>query len=303
MKRGYLQISFSWLFSIIAGAFILFLAIYITTQLISNEQTTQDFKTGKEIGVLFNPLETGFDDAVSTLMTLPAETRISTNCEGGGNFGKQIISISQKSLGKWTKGAEVKFENKYIFSENPEGKNFYVFSKPFDFPFKVGDLIYLTSEGKNYCFLDAPEAINEELTSLKKQKNLFLENCPSDSVKICFGASSDCDINVDYNRKYVEKVGRKVYFNDDATMYAAIFSSAENYECQIKRIMKRVSVLASLYQQKANFVENRECFSYLNLDLLKNAAENLASSSGLKAVKNIAEEIELKNNIADCRLW
>jgi len=48
MKKGYLQISFTWLFAIIAGAFILFLAIFMTSKLIGTEQVALDAKTGKK---------------------------------------------------------------------------------------------------------------------------------------------------------------------------------------------------------------------------------------------------------------
>jgi len=34
-------------------------------------------------------------------------------------------------------------------------------------------------------------------------------------------------------------------------MYAAIFAEKEVYECQLKRIMKRVSSLATLYNKKS----------------------------------------------------
>lgn len=299
--RGYLQISFTWLFSIIAGAIILFLVIFMTSKLIGTEQMTLDAKTGKEIGVLLNPVEMGFGSAKSTTITMPVETRIIAKCEEDNKFGKQIINLSQKSFGKWTKtDIEVKFINKYIFSENPEGKTFYIFAKPFELGFKVADLIYMTSSEKEYCFKNAPENIKDEIEFLN-QKNLVTENCQGDSIKICFSGS--CDIEVNYNSKYVVKQGNRMYFSDDVLMYAAIFSDREVYECQIKRLMQRAGNLALLYEDKANFVSNRECNSNLNLLELKSAAKNLGSSANLKLVSDIAEEINDLNKLAECRLW
>ena len=71
-KRGFLQISFAWLFAIIIGAFILVLAIYASTKIIKTEQLSLDAKTAKEIGVLLNPLETGFETGKTTSIKLPS---------------------------------------------------------------------------------------------------------------------------------------------------------------------------------------------------------------------------------------
>ena len=152
-KKGFLQISFAWLFAIIVGAFILFLAIYAVTKIINTEGKVQTAKTSQEIGILLNPLETGFEDVRSTSISFPTETRIYNKCDVYGNFGKQRIQIEQKSFNKWVKtDIEATFQNKYIFSEiYTEGKKFYLFSKPFEFPFKVTDLIIITSASDEYC--------------------------------------------------------------------------------------------------------------------------------------------------------
>src|SRR3989338_4452091 len=153
-KRGFLQFSFAWLFAIIVGVFILVLAIYAATKLISTEQTALDASSAKEIGILLNPLETGFESGSKNSITLPSETRIYNRCSIEGNFGRQIIKISQYSFGKWTDtDVNVGFSNKYVFSDDyEEGKTFYLFSKPFNFPFKVTDVVYLSSLQKKYCF-------------------------------------------------------------------------------------------------------------------------------------------------------
>ena len=304
-KRGALDISFAWLFAIIVGGFILFLAVYAAIKLIGTEQTIQDAKTGKEIGVLLNPLETSFESGKTSLLTMPVETRIYNKCNNQGTFGRQIIQVSQKSFNKWTEtNIDVGFSNKYLFSEKyAEGKKFYLFSKPFEFPFKVADLIYITSSEDKYCFIDAPEEILEELEDLK-QENIFLANC-STGVKICFSGGSKCEVNVNYNSKYVEKNSERIYFEGDSLMYAAIFSDKEIYECQLKRLMQRTEQLTLLYRDKANFVSRVGCDSNLNSDLmqLNTLAKNLKGSEEIYSLKNVAEEIEYKNDLAKCRIW
>src|SRR3989344_7386881 len=101
-KKGQLQISFAWIFAIVIGAVILFLAIYISTKVVKTGETAVGAKTGKEISVLLNPLETGTEESVVVSLNMPVETRIYNQCSNSSNFGKQIIKISQKSFNKWT---------------------------------------------------------------------------------------------------------------------------------------------------------------------------------------------------------
>jgi hypothetical protein len=304
-NRGYLQISFGWLFAIVVGIFILFLAIYASTKFIKTEETTLDAKAGKEIGILLNPLETGFGTTAKvTFFTMPVETRIYNKCNDYGDFGKQIIQISQKSFNKWTEtNVDVGFENKYIFSKKEiEGKKFYIFSKPFEFPFKVSDLIYIIPSTEKYCFIDPPEEIEDEIESLNQENLLLEKDCTEDNIKICFN-SGNCDINVWENAGFIEKEGKKLYFKGDALMYAGIFADSEIYECQLKRLMKRVENLALIYRNKAIFISRIGCNSNLNLLELISSVKSLSSSSNLGSISSLVENIKKENNLARCKLW
>lgn len=304
-KKGYLQISFGWLFAIIVGIVIIALAIYFVTKMVDTEGTLQGAKTGKEIGILLNPLETSFESAVTSSVIFPEETRIYNRCDNYGNFGTQGIQIMQKSFNKWSEtDFEVSFENKYIFSERySEGRTFYIFSKPFEFPFKVANLMYITSASTNYCFIDAPEDIEDEISDLK-QPNLKLEDeCSEDDVKVCFGFDN-CDIEIDYPAKKVEKEGEIMYFETDALMYAAIFSDKVIYECQLKRLMQRIEQLSNIYLSKSNALSIKGCDPILNpyLSSLISSASGLSDSNQLYTMNFIIEELEEKNR-GNCKLW
>jgi len=298
------QLPFAWIFAVIVGAFILFLAIYIAVKLINSGETEMDLKIGKEIGILLNPLETGFESSKTTSFSLPVETRIYNECSPAGTFGEQKIKISQKSFNEWTDtNLRVSFQNKYIFSKNySEGKKFYLFSKPFEMPFKIADLFYLASSKENYCFENAPSNIKEELDNLG-QGNIATENCSVNSIKICFSAAAACDIGVDYAGKVVAKKSDRLYFESDALMYAAIFADKPLYECQLKRLMERAEQLSLLYKNKAILISRKECNSNLNLASLGSAAGNFASSRDLVSTSTIANEIKQENELAECRLW
>jgi hypothetical protein len=305
-KKGALQISFAWLFAIIAGAAILFLAIFVATKIIGVGKTESDIKTQQQIGILLNPLESSFTTGITTSFRVPSETKIYNNCESDGSFGRQLISVSQKSLNTWSEPETPSaFSNKYIFSKNPsEGKKFYLFSKPFEMPFKVADLIYLTSDSEEYCLEDMPSgSLRDEIESLKASNpKLALENCSEKSIKVCF-SSGECSINV--KTSYVEKGGKNLYYSGDALMVAAIFSDPEVYECQIKRLMQRTEILAKIYLDKEQIVKRAGCDSNIGeeLNALSQQAKSLTNSQGVISVMRTADEINEKNKIAICKLW
>ena len=295
------------MFALIIGAFILFLAIFASVKIIDTGRLSLDAKTAKEIGILLNPLETGFETGKTTSIILPSETRIHNRCNNDGFFGKQIIRISQKSFDEWSDtGVNVGFSNKHIFSENyVEGKKFFIFSKPFNFPFKVADLIYITSSEKKYCFSNAPKEIENEISNLN-QENLFLDNCPEESIKVCFDSGANCDIVVNYGARYVDKNNERMYFYSDSLMYAAVFSDKEIYECQLKRVMQRGEQLALIYKDKAEFISREGCTTNLNQKLLElsNLENQLDDSQNLNNyIVNLANELETRNNLEECKLW
>jgi len=323
MEKGFLQMSFTWLFAILVGGFILFLAIYAVITVKPTEELVQDVKLGKEISFLLNPLETGFETSKTTYLELPVETRIYNKCYSeDGVFGAQVIQVSQRSYGEFTDPSfEIEVLNKYLFSGKIiEGKTFNIFVKPFEFPFKVADLIYIIPESEEYCFKDAPTEISEEIERLN-QVYLSIEGdegCSEKSKKVCF-ESSNCDINVLYDNGVVEKDGEQVYFDGDALMYAAIFSNLTKnyndagdevgksiYECQLKRLMQRTEQLARLYSGKASFIAQTAGCSNTNLNLvgLESAAGYFEDSGDLALPVLLAENIGDLNELnSECKLW
>ncbi len=303
-KKGYLQISFAWLFAIIVGILILVLSIYGVTKLVKTGEDMSSAKTGREIGILLNPLETGFETGKTSLITMPVDTRIYNKCYTAGTFGIQTIQVSKKNLKQWSETErDVDFENKYIFSGDViEGKNFHVFLKPFEFPFKVADLAYITSSKDTYCFVDSPVDIEKEISNLN-QANLFVEDCPEKSVQVCFSNRGGCEVNVNTNQFSVEKAGDVVYYETDALMYAAIFSDKEVYECQVQRLMKKTQVLARLYNDKNAIISKAGCSPEVNLVSLIGISQSIGSSEDLVLARSIVKDVKNQNERAKCMLW
>jgi len=314
-RRGF-EVSFAWLFAMIVGAFILFLAIYGVVKLMSVQEGTIDAEAAKKIGVVLNSLETGFETSIKTTLTMPVESRIFNKCDTFGDFGIQSIRVSQMSFNKWTKtDYEPAFYNRYLFSDSyEEGKVFYMFFKPFEFPFKVSDLIYMSSADKKYCFsgLDGSKELEDIYSELDNlgQSNILLddeEKCKDreDVIQVCFD-NSNCDIEVDYGDdvgSVVRNFGEEretMYFYGDALMYAAIFSDKYTYECQLSRLMKRVNVLSEIYLEKAAFVSRVGCNSKSESGLSILKTVTIKDSSELKSIIGIVEEIK---NQGSCELW
>ena len=242
-KRGY-EFSFVWIFAVIVGAFIIALAIFAANKLIDTQRLGIESERGKQIGVLLNPVETNLEQTKITKITVSDATRIYNRCRFSGVFGSQDISTSIKSgIGEeWRsqEGAASSFHNKYLFSSSVvEGdKEFYLLSKPFEFPFKVADFIILWSDKQDYCFVNPFQEIEEELSSLNPENILVANNindCPSASIKVCFSTRpQECDIEVNSNTGTVYKKDAQETFhyvesfdfnNKFPMLYAAIFSS------------------------------------------------------------------------------
>jgi len=318
-KRGF-EFSFAWMFAIIVGAVIIFLAIFAATRVVDTERFVSDTEVGKQLGVILNPIETGIEDGRVTRISLPGEARVFNSCDTRGAFGRQGISVAQKSgVGEnaWGEpGVENAFFNKYIFSESVvEGKSLEVFSKPVNFPFKTANVIYMWSENERFCFVNPESEVEDEIRGLNiRSINITstLTSCDEGDIKVCFDSTApDCDISVSLEGKFVNKrdQGTTVYYDDTfgkEFLYGAIFTDSETYECQVKRIMKRNSELSLLYLEKAKVLKPRGC-SFVNIESdlegFALGASGLSSSFGLNDLGVLAKGLGGKNDDLICKLF
>jgi len=314
-NRKGLEFSFGWLFALIVGAAILFLAIYAAVKLISSERTVQETESAKQLEIILTPVETGYEEGKSVPpIVFPTETRIYNNCSPAGNFGEQSIRISSNlNAGKdrQEEGLPVKSYNKYIFSPSMmQGKEIYAFSKPFEMPFKVANVLFIWSD--KYCFIQPPVEIEKEINSLGlKNINVTesINSCNKNAKKVCFTSDLDnCDVFVNPSQKLVRKKGKLPVFYESSLVYGAIFAEPDVYECQVKRLMKRTSELALLYNAKSEGIAARAdgCSSDLQGDLtsLASISGQTNKSEELRGIYFLGESLRNKNNkITTCKLW
>lgn len=328
MKRGLLlksrrafDMPFSWIFAIIAGGVILFLAIYAAVNFIGVAKYRQYTEAAKSITIMVDPLETGIASAVGDVVGFRQETRTYYNCYAPTSaepFGKQTIAFSEESgLGeKWAEqGGEISIRNKFIFAGKMEqGKNLYLFSKPFYMGFKVNDLIFATA--KDYCFVAPPDLISDEIEQMSVLKNIKINNsieeCAEQSVVVCFGDTSDsrCDIAVNggndesFSVGYVLKNGEQIVYVGPL-LYGAIFAEPEIYECNIKRLGAKISELAMVYKDKIELVKVKGCDSVIApyLDSIALASSAIDASSKLGEIYQFAQQMDDENEVAECKIY
>jgi len=311
-KRGF-EFGFSWIFALIVGAIILFLAIFAVTRMIETEKNVIDTEAGKKLGILLTPMETGLESAKASKIEFVSETKFFNQCKNIGNFGVQEIRVASKSgIGDaWEERGIVasKFYNKYIFSKGVEqGEEMTVFVKPFEFPFKVADLTYVWS-GK-YCFVNPPGEMEEELLAIEPMNlniSNFKDDCSDNDIVVCF-ESIGCDIDVSLSGKSVKRDDGIIYYDDrfgNALLYSAIFADANVYECQVKRLMKRTSELSLLQATKSEYLSSRGCSSGLiaGLTLFAEEARKIDDSSKLDMLSSLAQQLKVENENLACKLF
>ncbi len=314
-KKGF-EFSFGWMFAIIVGAAIIFLAIYSAVRLVSTERGIEQTEAAKQLGIILTPAETELEEGKSMApIVFPTETRVYNNCTNIGNFGEQLISVASSSgIGKkWTSPSlPVTLHNKYIFSEGViEGKNAYLLSKPFSMPFKIANLIFIWNE--KYCFVMAPTEIENEINELGLKNINYTDSvtkCERNSKKVCFAGGNSCDVFVSVQTQTVVKGGKDVYY-EGPLLYGAIFSSPEIYECQVQRLMKRASEISLLYAAKSENIAALAggCSSGMQEELREYAQKTSAirQSSDIRNpnlnLRFFSDELKSANDNLICKLW
>lgn len=305
-KRGFLDISFSWIFAFIVGAIILTGAIYGVNKFSSLKDTQNSAELGTALKNLLTPLETGVESTKSIQITLPVESRITHKCDTFEKFGTETFSVEEKVKNKWTNsGVSVSFSDKYIFLPAlTQGQTFNIFSKSFDFPFKISNLIYFSNAKTKYCFINFQKNTETELKNTN-QDNFEFNTCSSDSIKICYGnvGNTVCDVKVDPNQNSVTKEGKTVYFEGDALMYAAIFSDQTTYECEVQRLIKRATELKDIYISKSGSLAARGCSSSVDFSGFSADLSNYKNSEDLYTFSKDISDMNRYNIYSECRLW
>lgn len=318
-KKG-IEMSFAWIFAILAGAIILFTAIYGTINLITGGQHGVNAFCAKQITNQFDPMEPGLASGMSVVMNMSIESKIYNSCYSGGDFGEARLACSERSgIGKeWPpKGSDITIRNRYIFSDKIEqGKGFYLFSMPIELGFKIGEEIVMTS--KTYCFESAPDSMKSDVKRLQIG-SIKTENCTDTDVNVCFGEeNAGCNVSVyglctdsscsgEYDYGYTARDGKTVYWTGNL-VYGSIFSDSDIYKCNFERLMLRLQKLVDLYNSEQAFLATKGCGTSMSSSLvaLKQAASSADGTNlaGIDSLRAASADVGLENSRqGECRLW
>ena len=293
-KRG--QSEYAWIFSLIIGAVIIFLAVFAAQKFKQTGGIQTQAETLRQFDILLNPFASVGSITSMTLskeIEMPYDVQLNVSCSSKDNFNElNIRTRSGKNYGSWLKEG-YKIQDKYLFSGLIEGKKYWIFSKPFEMPWRVDDLIFITD--KSYCFDNPPEQIRREVDSLKSNALYVKEaaGCTAGSIEVCFGVRG-CAINVNYGLGFVKRDGETLAFSDDATMYGAIFSDPKVYKCNFDRLIDRLRTQIDINSQKAAVLEQRGCRTQALQSSLA-AMKSVFAGKLLGNYKNVAQEVEDQN--------
>ncbi len=311
MKSKGGEFGFVWIFAILAGVAILLLMIYGATKAIDTERIVQDTKLAAALISELDTLEAGSVESIKATIRLSNPTNVSVGCfeTGYGDNRVQISTKSNRGSGEWSTGEEIIVKDKYIFSDsNTESKALEVNSKSFAYPYKIADLIFLTSN--NYCFKNAPQKLKRDYSSLN---GISFDNCSSEQVTVCFNAYG-CDILVDgmcsddkcetiYDYGTVTKAG-EIFYYADSLLLAAVISDMQNYDCNVKRLMYRGGKIAEMLIEKASLANARGCHTILTpyLELFRLSFPIYVQDDFASNTDSVLEINEL-NEEESCGLW
>lgn len=310
MQKKGIEFSFTWIFVLIVGAVILFIALFMASRLINREGSIYNTEVAAELGAVLNPLETGSESGKYYPLSFPAETSVSNACDAEGTFGEQALSVRVRSgVGReWQEpGLPYRVSNKFVFSDPAlAGKVIHVIATPLMLPFKVGDALTLYTE--TYCLVAPPESFEDAIIGLGAAQMVDAPTrsaCPAGSNSVCFGGFG-CDIIVDPSSTPREgrmtKKGKTFLFTE-GLFYAALVSDPVFYECQLTRIRKRTSELARLYAEKSSFLDARGCSTSLAPVLFMYQRDLLRSTVSFENILRDAEALDRSNERLVCKLF
>lgn len=323
-KKG-IAMSFEWIFAMLIGGIILFIAIYAVVNLLITGQQKTNTQTAAQLEGYLSPYETGQGSGISDEIHFASQSKLLfEECEANDNkpFGVQSFAFTEKMFGKYgEESVPIEIKSKYIFAnESVEGKDFYFVSVPYFMGYKVSDLIFIYS-GK-YCFIEAPEEIHDNVENFRLKNINFSDDINCKGIKVCFNNNNkECNIKVsglcpgcesDYESGTVEKFdnnGKLLSTNyySGNLLYAGIFSSDKIYECNVKRLMSKFNELGKVYLDKIKIMEIKGCSSNIQLTLFNvmQMANSLQDSKGLIGLDTQIKDIEKINEAASegCRLF
>lgn len=326
-KKAAVDVSFNWIFVLIAGVAILIFFI----ALVNNQKDKAEINSAITIKTELNSIFTGASLSKDRQLDIDMPNiNLKLTCDFATctTFGDSSnpSCYSQYEIGKT--GVNQQLPSQIIFSSKSLlGRKLFAWTLPWNAPFYVTNFLYLTSTTSKYIFIDEGNALeffnefsektNKKLIPLNNLENendegnkifkfIFFETDPlgiTISQEIISAANSQ-DISAIKVNTALKQISF-YYFEDEqfilsgtaryistTEIYGAIFSdSFDFYKCNMQKAINRLHAVSSVLQQRANllFEDNQTRTDCL---ILYDASEN-----GLNTIKETSKLIFSNQNI------
>ena len=275
-SKGQVGIQFNWMFVLIAGGVIL--AFFVG--FIAMQKDSSNVALETTIAVDLDASFTGARVSSGTATKVPfPNIEIKVDCS---SF--RVGSASRN------------LENSMLFSPaSIKGRNLITWSKSWNYPMKVGNFLYLTTDNIRYIFVCENNCDKIKLLEAELPKELNKEVCKKNTD--CWDNLEDQNnhhvkviTNVELDNKFKDVFGEGKYsvFNikneelnneeinidqdNNELVYAAIFSeNKEHYDCMMANAMKKLKIVSDLSYKRFKDLENLKCvfWSKTKYDLFK----------------------------------
>jgi len=276
-SRGQVGIQFNWMFVLIAGGVIL--AFFVG--FIAMQKDSSNVALETTIAVDLDAIFTGarVSDGTATKVPFP-------NIEINVDCSSFRVGSASRNL-----------ENSMLFSPaSIKGRNLITWSKSWNYPMKVGNFLYLTTDNVRYIFVcdsncdriklleaELPKELNKEVcdkkddcwTNLEDQNNHHVRvvtdvDVDDNDLKKAFGEDKYSVFNIENKKLNNEEIN--IDQDNNELVYAAIFSeNKEHYDCMMTNAMKKLKIISDLSYTRFENLENLKCvfWSKVKYDIFK----------------------------------
>ncbi len=261
-KKGVIEVQFNWIFILIAGALILgfFGAVIMRSRPIAEDMLAEPILTSMNAIIT----STGISTRTAMFVEIPEE-KISFSCErfSVGAFSQPIP------------------ETNIVFAPSEtEGSFLIAWAFDFNIPHHITNFLFITSPDKRYVFLDPSNSqevqrIYDLIPSHVRKQKFSTQHFSVDGsseTRIVFFSSAGMPSGIQHDVQdgisaiRVDTSSNKVYFYErtdsgivekeadyfgDAMLLGAVFSQDfEDYECNVRKIIKKINVVNRVYHRR-----------------------------------------------------
>jgi hypothetical protein len=296
LNRGQIEVSFHWIFILIAGAAILAFFLIIT----KSEKKDADEQLMTSIGgrldallsaVQQNPDSAQLQDAINVELIF--------RCEADGHTYALKDGTRRFSL-----------YSQILFSpEIVGGSKIVTWTKLYSSPYPTTQILYLTDENTQYIFLDStkkyytmmPEIFEKNLTTISElnlvedkgfRKYIIVASKNDNLIDLKNSIKRKADIvKIDENARKIEFIKplvspnsgvKRPYVNDEVLLGAITSGNLELYGCTMEKLMQVSRITAEININRTEsfkFPPNSKCIYFYEVGVTQEYLQNILGNA------------------------